>query len=245
TSSSLLRSFAQHGMVATRGMGTGDALTPMRNDICTFADDGLAEARKVDGLHEMLKRPAAESRMLLDRIERFVKTLDATQRQKPEVAQALDRITADRDARDRYLAFARDADTFPVRARMIQAAHGLGWLSATDRRDELVRMTGDLLSRKDIAATDVNLVCTLNQDHELDGALDKFTAAARGESTGQSAVLACMGSGPARERVLKALVSPADADVQVAQAYLRNRPITDPAELRTVTKAIAAMGAPE
>src|SRR3954471_6901991 len=59
TSGTLLRSFAQHGMVATRGMGTGDALTPMRNDICSFADDGTSDARKVDAVHEMLKRPAA------------------------------------------------------------------------------------------------------------------------------------------------------------------------------------------
>jgi len=46
-------------------------------------------------------------------------------------------------------------------------------------------------------------------------------------------------------RVLEALVSPSEADVQLAQAYLRHRPIADPGELRVVTKAIAAMNAPD
>jgi hypothetical protein len=54
-------------------------------------------------------------------------------------------------------------------------------------------------------------------------------------------MLACMGSGEARTRALEALVSPNDADVRIAQSYLRHRPIADANELRVVTKAIAQM----
>jgi hypothetical protein len=245
-SAGLLRSFSQNGMVATRGMSTGDPLTPMRRDVCTFADDRPPLAAKVDSVHDILRRPAPESRMLLERIEHFTQAIDSAKRQQPEVAQALDRISGDADARERFLAFARDADTFPVRARMIGVARDVGWLTADGRRDELVRMLGDMLARKDVAASDVNLACTLNKEHELDGALERLaTQAGNVQATGKSAVLACMGSSDARSRVLKALVSPADADVQIAQAYLRHRPIADAGELRDVTKAIAAMNAPE
>jgi hypothetical protein len=246
TSGSLLRSFSQNGMVATAGMGSDAGLAPLRRDICNFADDGRTEAKQVDGLHEILQRPMAESRMLLDRIERFLATLDATKRQQPEVAQALNRVAADTATRDRFMAFARDADQFPVRARMIGAARDLGWLTADDRRKELVAMLGDMVARKDVVAPDVNLACTVNKDHELDGALQQVAAkASNTQSAGQSAVLACLGSSEARARVLHALVSPSDADVQVAQAYLHNRPLSEPAELRVVTKAVAGMNAPD
>jgi len=180
--------------------------------------------------------------LLLERLERLLASLDPAKRQQPGVAQALDRIAADSGTRDRWLAFARDADQLPTRARMIQVAHGFGWLSATDRRDELVRMMGELLARKEVTPPDVDLACTLNKDGDLQGAL---AAPAQAEGVGHSAVRACMGHAGARSLALKGLVSPADADVQIAQAYLRHRPIADASELRAVTREIVAMNAPD
>jgi hypothetical protein len=58
-------------------------------------------------------------------------------------------------------------------------------------------------------------------------------------------LLACLGHTEARSRVLERLASPADADVRIAQAYLRHRPVEDANELRAVTQAIARMNAPE
>jgi len=107
-------------------------------------------------------------------------------------------------------------------------------------------MFGDMLARKDLAAPDVDLACTLNQRGELDGALDPVAAQRPGApDVAHSAVLACMGSAEAREHVLDGLVSPSEADVRVAQAYLRHRPIADANELRVTTRAIAGMNAPE
>jgi hypothetical protein len=40
---------------------------------------------------------------------------------------------------------------------------------------------------------------------------------------------------------LQGLISPHEADVRAAQAYLRHRPMTDPAELRRIAAAVAAM----
>ena len=52
---------------------------------------------------------------------------------------------------------------------------------------------------------------------------------------------ACLGSAESRAKTLAGLVSPREADVQIAQAYLRHRPITDAAELRRVTADIVRM----
>ena len=241
-SNALLRQFAPHGMVANRGIGAGDPLVPLRQDVCTFADDTLPEAQRVEAIHQILRRPMAESRLLLERFERFVASLDAGKRQQPSVAQALERLAGDSATRERWLAFARDADQLPTRARMIHVAHGLGWLSTAQRRDELARMTGELLARKQVTPHDVDLACMVNKQGELDGLLERPQAH---EGVGHAAVRACMGSADARAHALKGLVSPADEDVRIAQAYLRHRPIADPNELRAVTREIAGMNAPE
>ncbi|MGE4241942.1 hypothetical protein [Ramlibacter sp.] len=91
-SGGLLRQFAPHGMVAVRGIGNDDALMPLRQDICMFADDRPTVAQRLDSVHELLKRPVAESRLLLDRLENFTEALTPEKRQEPEVAQALQRI---------------------------------------------------------------------------------------------------------------------------------------------------------
>ena len=245
-SSRLLREFSANRMVATRGTSAADPLTATRRDVCMFTDDRMPDAQRVAGIHELLRRNTAEGRMMLGRIEAFNATLDEDTRRRPDVAEALRRIAQDVDARDRFLVFARTGDELDTRARMFRVAQQLGWLTEAQRRDELVRMTGELLARKDIAATDVNLVCALNEQRELDGALARLAPqAASPDAPGHAAVLACMGSDEARAPVLKALVGPSDADVQIAQTYLRSRPIADPAELRNVTRDIAAMSSPE
>ena len=241
-SSGLLRQFSSHGMVAARGIVAGDPLVPLRQDVCRFADDRLDSAGRLAAIHAILQRPAAESRLLLDRFEHFTQTWTAAERERPEVAQALAQVDADGGARERYLAFARDADQAPVRARMIEVAHELGWLSPKQRHDEVVAMLGDVLARKEVLGPDVDLACTLNDSGEFDGAL--ATSASK-EDTGHAAVLACLGNAQARQRVLVRLASPADADVQIAQAYLRQRPLADAGELREVTQAIVQMNAPE
>ena len=246
-SSGLLRQFASQGMVAARGIGAGDPLLGLRQDVCSFANDRLSVAQKLDAVHKLMQRPTAESRLLLDRIEALTATLDAGTRQHADVAQVLTRIAADGDTRDRYLAFARDADQPDTRARMIGVAHAVGWLSAEERRAELVRMFGDMLARKSVAGTDVGLACTLNKDGALNGALGRLAAVAgpQAGNVGHAAVLACMGSAEARTRALQGLVSPVDAEVRIAQFYLRHRPISDANELRSVTKAIAGMSGSE
>ncbi len=236
----LLGQFAANGMVVTRGMTGTDPYADVRRDVCQFADDRLSDAQKLDFIHQLLQRRMAEVRMFLDRIEAYAATLDAGDRQSPEVAQALDRIVRDHPARERYLDFARDADEPAVRARMLELARVLGWLSRTELLGEQVRMIDELLARKAVGPAEVDLACTLNAGHDLDG-LD--SPAGDVDDAGHAAVRACLGSAEGHARTLEALVSPRDADVLIAQAYLRHRPIADVEELRMVTAGIARMNA--
>jgi hypothetical protein len=54
-------------------------------------------------------------------------------------------------------------------------------------------------------------------------------------------VLACLGSAPARERVLAALASPDDKDVELAQLYLQHHPIEDAAGVSALVAEVMRM----
>jgi hypothetical protein len=56
-----------------------------------------------------------------------------------------------------------------------------------------------------------------------------------------AAILACLGGGSDRRRVLQALTRGDEADVQAAQVYLGYEPITDVDEMREVAAGIAHM----
>ena len=128
---------------------------------------------------------------------------------------------------------------------MIDVARDLGWLSADERWDELARMLGELQ-----AAQRGRRRRGRPRLHAEPGAATS-TARSTGASLPGSpaddvphaAVRACLGSAEGHARTLQALSSPSEADVRIAQAYLRHRPITDAAELRAVAAGIARMRA--
>ena len=152
--------------------------------------------------------------MFLERIEGLFASLSENERQDPAFSEALGEIARDDVARDRYLRFAEDADQPQIRARMIQLAGTLGWLSPPDQRAELVRMIGDLLARRSIGAAEVDLICSLNRDHELDQERYRLSpiAITQADKVTHAAALACLGSDEGRARVLQALTSRDDAE---------------------------------
>jgi hypothetical protein len=241
-SARMLGRFAANSMVVTSGLRDSDPYAAHRRDVCQFANDRLSPAQKLAFVHQLLNREMAEVRSFLDRIEKYTASLSDAERQAPEVARALDGIARDGAARTRYLDFARDADQPAVRARMIEVAQHLGWLSPTEKRAELMRMIGDQLARNAVSPAEVDLVCALNKGRELDQELHRLQVPpAQANRVTHAAVLACLGSPEARAQVLLALTSPNDEEVEVAQVYLRHRPITDVNELRLVTSGIARM----
>jgi hypothetical protein len=233
-------------MTVVAGLTDADVQASHRRDVCQFADDRLAPEQKLRFVHQLLQRDAAEVRMFLDRLEQYSTTLDATLRHSEAVAKALDEIAADRAARARYLEFMRDADEPSVQARMIALAERLGWLTPAEKHAELVRMLESRLAHGNVGSADVDLVCTLNGAHALDGMLASLTVQSSWlTDAGHAGVLACLGSPAARERVLQAMTSPSDADVEIAQVYLRHRPIADVDELRRVASGVARMRSTE
>jgi hypothetical protein len=243
-SSRLLGHFAPYAMAVAQGMTDRDPQADVRADVCQFADDRSTEAQKLDFVHQLLQRHTAEARIYLDRIQRQTTALADPARRTPQVAQALDAITRDASARARFLDFVRDADQPAIRARMVKVAHDLGWLSADERWNELALMLGELQARSTVGVTEVDLACTLNQEHDLDGAFDRrVSPGSPGDDVPHAAVRACLGSAEGRTRTLNGLVSPSEVDVRIAQAYLRHSPITDAAELRRVAEGIVRMRA--
>jgi hypothetical protein len=240
----LLGHFAPFAMTVTQGMTDQDPHAAVRRDVCQFADDRLPDAKKLGFVHQLLQRPTAEARVHLDRIDRYATSLDDPARRTPEVAQALAAIAGDAEARARFLDFARDADRPPVRVRMLKVAQDLGWLSADQRWEELALMLGELQARKTVGISEVDLACTLNQAHDLDGAFNRrVVPGSPTDDVPHAAVRACLGSAEGHARTLDGLVGPVEADVKIAQAYLRHRPLTDAAELRRVADNIAHMPA--
>ncbi len=242
TSNRLLGAFATQSMVAVSGISRADPMAAHRQDICKFHDERLTSAQKIDFIHEILGRETAEVRMFLDRIERHAAVLPEPERQAPAVAQAFGRIATDTAARQRYLAFARDADQVSVRARMLDLAQTFGWLTSEEKWAEMVRMFSDQLGRETLTAADVDQVCALNAHQEFNEALLELLPLDAGrQGVPQAAMLACLGHVESHTRTVQALTSPSDIEVGFAQVYLRHRPIQDARELRAITASVARM----
>ena len=241
-SSKLLGLFASSSMTVGAGLKDSDPDAAFRRDVCHFSDDRLSPAQKLDFVHELMGREMAEVRMFLDHIEKYSASLSDLVRQAPSVSQALDKISRDESARLRYLDFARDADQPAIRARMMALARDLGWLSPADQRVELMQMIGKQLAGDAVSSSDVNLVCELNKDGALGQELYRLhVPPAQAHKVPHAAVLACLGSATGHARMLRALTSHDAEEVQIAQTYLRHRPIVDASEFRGLATGIARM----
>jgi len=244
-SPTLLNLFGPVSMVAVPGLTDADPQASFRGDMCSFADEQPSDAQKLAYLHDVMRRDITHVRMLLDHLERYVASLGPAQRQRPDVAAALARIQSDAAARERYLTFARDADRASVQSRMMALARGLGWLTPEQERDEFVQLIVQRMARSTLGKHEVDLVCSSGHGREP-GLATRVQAggAVRAGQVAHAAVLACLGDAPAHEQTLRALTSAQEADVEVAQVYLRHRSLADVAEVRAVTEGIGRMRSP-
>jgi hypothetical protein len=237
----LLALFAPSSMVVSGGQRDNDPNADYRAEACRFYDDRTSLADKVRFLHGILGRPMTEVRIAFDRIEKALGGLTGKQRGEPDIAAALAAMGRDAATRAHYLSLARETEDPALRVRMISLARSIGWLTPQQGNAELALMIHDVLASDAMGFGEVDLICRLNEDRALDPALSRLQVAQSARRTAQSAALACLGSTDAHARTLRALASPHDADVQIAQAYLRHRPITDERELREVALGIARM----
>lgn len=241
----LLKLFGPSSMVAVSGLTDADPHAGFRRDMCGFADDRASDAQKVALLHEALQRDAAEMRPFFDHLERYAASLGPARRAVPAVASALAAIEGDSSARERYLAFARDADDASMQTRMMALARSLGWLSPAQEQAEVLAMLAHRMARDTLGKNEVDLVCTTQQGNEPALARRvQATGAARPGKVAHAAVLACLGSPEGHELTVRALTSARDEDVEIAQAYLRHRSLADVGEVRAVASGIGRMTDP-
>jgi hypothetical protein len=237
--SRLLKVFARNSM--TKVAGVRESESSYRSQVCRFFDERQAAADKVRFVHTLMRRDMVEARQFFQRIEKLFASLSESDRQSPAFQRALAEISADDTARGRFLTFTRNAEP-GIRARMIALAGTLGWLSNDAQRSERVALVNDVLARPAMGYAEVDLVCTLNKEGELDSQIARVTLpASRSESATHAAAMACLGSPDAKSQVLRALASPSEKDVQAAQVYLRHRPLTDARDLRTVANEVVRM----
>lgn len=240
----LLAGFSEFGMTATSGVTERDPLADARADLCHFADDRQHVSTKLSFVHHLLQRDVSEARIYLDRIEDLRASLSPSVRDNPAVAQVLEEIALDADARERVLDYARRTDRPEVRVRMMNLARDADWLTEGDRRSELVQMLGEMDRQPEVGVDHVNLACSLNRDGAFDGVLAIEAGQPAGNGTVWHAALrACLGSGADRERVLQALHGASEAEFKAAQAFVRLRPLGDSSELARMAAGIVAMPA--
>ena len=241
-SSRLLGAFANESLISVSGLAGSDPRAAHRREVCRFIDDRLTPADKLVHIHDLLSRDMAEVRIFLDRIEGLFATLTPADRSDPRFVEALAAIANDTAARDAYVRFADDADVPQVRARMIQLAAKLGWLSEVEMHAELMRMIAELVGRDAIGPSEVDMLCALNKDRALDGERGRLSLQpATANRVANAAILGCLGSSDGRARVLQGLTGGNDAEVRVAEVFLTHRPIDDVGELREVASGIARM----
>ncbi len=240
-SARLLGKFSQNRMTYVTGMRDSDPGAQHRRDVCEFYDERREAAQKLDFIHGILRRDAREVRIFFERIEKLLASVDDLDRHSPSYVKAMDEITRDRVARERFVAFSHEAAPPDIRSRMLIVAAELGWLTPAELRAEQMVMVADLVAHDAVGFAEVDLVCSINAGGELTPEFNHSSLArARPAKAAQSAALACLGSAEARAQVIRAVGSPDDRDVQVAQAYLRHRPLTGP-ELRAVAAGITRM----
>jgi hypothetical protein len=242
-SARLLGLFAPVSMQAAAGVGSGDPQAGHRDDVCRFVDDSRTDAQRIAFVHALLKRAPAEAQMYLDRLDTLTRELAASTRGfTPEAGDARSALELDAVARQQFLDVARDADDFATAARMLDIAARIGWLSSDARRDEFVRLVDVRARRGAMRAPDVDAVCAANARHELDAAAASLDVrAAYVDTAGNAAALACLGHAEGGARALRALIADDEQEAQVAQVYLRHRPLEDVVAIRALAASSSSM----
>jgi hypothetical protein len=238
----LLKLLGPASMTLASGARVANPEADPRGEACRYFDERVSRAEKVASMQRTLGGEMGDVRMSFARIEKFFAALTDGERSEPLLAHALEQLAGDGATRARYLGLARETEDPALRVRMIDLAQSMGWLTRDERRAEQVRMIVDMLAANAVGYGEVDLICSLNADRALDRELDRFgVATLPANATARAAAQACLGSAAGRASVIRALASANDEDVQVAQAYLRHRPLTGPVELRSVALGVSSM----
>jgi hypothetical protein len=226
--------FADPEMKVVGGLTLADPAVRVRAEMCTFFDDRLTPAGKLDFIGELLGREMAEVRMYLERIETYLEGITDEATGSPEWWASLSRIAADDDARERFLQFARDADPLPVRLRMMDVAFHLGWLTPEQERQEQVRLVQNLLEAPRLGMGEADVVCRLADAQDI--VVSELRLRAQ-SGPAASVARACLGDADARHAVRAFLLSPDEDAFLGARILFDTYPMT-PSDLKWYAEEI-------
>ena len=229
----LLKLFGPASMVATSGQRPGDPDAAYRAEACRYHDDRIAGAQRLAFVRDILAGDTTTLRMNFDRIERLAAGASA----------AVAALSGDTLARGNYLAVTRATGDPALRVRMVALARRIGWLDEAAERSELAAMIREMLAAGSAGFGEVDLICGLGRDRAFESELARFDVAKLARTPANAAALACIGAEPFRARMLRAVASSDEAEVQIAQADLRHRPLADEAEMQALVREIARMRA--
>lgn len=240
----LMKVFGNNHITRTTGVAPSEPMAAYRQQVCKFFDERLSPADKLAYVHSLFGN-AANIRTFFDRVEKLLGSLSDADKRSPEFTRVLADISADDAVRGQYVDAMRHADLPTLRSRMIALGTTLGWFTPEQRRDEQLALINDMLAKRTMGFAEVDLVCSLNDDHSLDAVRSRIHAprAASGYPP-HVAALACLGDTAAHDRMLRTLASADDGDVLVAQTYLRHRPVTEKHELRELAREVAQATGP-
>jgi hypothetical protein len=242
-SSRLMTVFGHNHIAHVSGVRAGDPMAAYRHQVCQFFDERLSAADKLEYVHALFGNGANVS-TFFERVEKLFASLTAQQKQSPAFTRALADLSADGSARERYVEVLRRADPPTRRARMIELGTALGWFTPEQERSEQVALVNDLLARRTMGFAEVDLVCSLNASHALDGERSRVQATrASAGYIPHVATLACLGDEAARAELLRSVAATSEGDAQVLQTYLRYYTVTD-SQLRALVREVAQASGP-
>ena len=238
-SSNLMRVFGNNHITRTNGVTAGEPMASYRQQVCKFFDERLSPADKLAYVHSLFGNEASIP-TFFDRVEKLLASLPESERQSPDFTQVLAKISADDRVRSQYVAALRRADPPTLRSRMIAVGTTLGWFTPQQQRDEQVALINDMLRQRTMGFAEVDLVCSLNDGHALEGERSRVHASrAAAGYVPHVAALACLGDTQSRDQMLRTLASADEKDMLVAQTYLRHHPVTEKKRLRELAREIA------
>jgi len=234
----LMKVFGKNHITRTNGVTANEPAAAYRQQVCQFFDERLSPAQKLAYVHTLFGNEANIA-TFFDRVEKLVASLPEADRQAPEFTRVLAEISADDRVRAQYVDAMRRAGPPTLRARMITLGATLGWFSPEQERGEQVALVNDMLAQRSMGFAEVDLVCSMNASHALDGERSRVNASrADAGYAPHVATLACLGDASAHQRMLRTLASADDKDVQIAQTYLRYHPVTEKAQLRELAREV-------
>ncbi len=222
----MISNLAAASMTAVTGMRPSDVDYVYHNQVCTFYNDALPVIKRSELASEIFNREFSQVTLFFDHLEKYLSGLTANERRA---------IQAKEDTKSNYVRSTRNLHNVDLRIRMLAAAETMGWLTAPEYQDEILRMVKELFDKNLVNHGLLSTVCPLNSAGQFASLIASWPMP---NSVAKVAVLACFGHAGAAAMMIDALGSANPESIEVAQNYFRQRPLSDGASIESLAQRI-------